>query len=547
MIGRVLSLAGRALLPSARTLRQLAVQSQMRGLPRLARSIDWTAESLWAIGGSGYWNSTNPKRKVLENWKPKRATINRALSHDLPTLVAQGRQLDRATPVYRGLVEGRKAELVGTGIGVEPMTSDAGLNRALRDLWGQQTRKLGALGESLWTLQRIASGEIDVGGSLLWRGLVLPERVADGLIPWCVLNIPSEWYCDNPVCALPNGHQFVAGIEADAIGRGVAAHLKNPDDPSAPGERVLLGRDSKLIFERRWALQANGAPRFDTLVERTLQDDEIVNNEMKAARVAGALAVIVADDELRAAYLAGELPADFMDVDGGTVSIIGAQSKVSSFTHDRPSPNTREWRATVRGDMAAGAGVSRVWCDRDGSQYNFANSKFDQIRSQMMVKPAHDWFGEAVASWPYEQSLPYLMVLAGRPWPSDPISQRRLALHRLVPDVPPELDERAAAQAFETSNRSGIDSRTDFLGRHGKDPVEIAKQIDQEARDDAAKAVERIAAAQMLCDAANKADKTGSLKLHWSHVVTLPGAKTAPGAYLQAANPQPTGDPNANP
>jgi hypothetical protein len=86
------------------------------------------------------------------------------------------------SPVYRGLVEGRKAELVGTGIGIEPMTGDKGLDKVLRDLWNEQASDLGHLGESLWELQRIASGEIDAGGSVLWRGLVLPERIDDGLI-----------------------------------------------------------------------------------------------------------------------------------------------------------------------------------------------------------------------------------------------------------------------------------------------------------------------------------------------------------------------------
>jgi capsid protein len=224
-----------------------------------------------------------------------------------------------------------------------------------------------------------------------------------------------------------------------------------------------------------------------------------------------------------------------MDVEGGTVSIVGSGSKVSSFSHDRPSPNTREWRQTVRGDMAAGASVSRVWTDRDGSAYNFANSKFDQIRTQMMVKPAQDWFGKAVASWPYQQALPYLMIMAGSAWPSDPISQRRLARHRIIPDIPPELDEKSAAEAFKMSNAAGIDSRSDFLSRRGKDPAQISAQIEAEAREDAAKAVERIAVAQQLCDAMNK--KNPNLKLHWSHIVSLPGATSAPGAYLQAAAP----------
>ncbi|MFM2053769.1 MAG: hypothetical protein RL456_1806 [Pseudomonadota bacterium] len=500
------------------------------------RSFDWTAEKIWTGQGAGYWSSTNPLRKVIEGWRPKRASINRALHSDLSTLVAQGRHLDRAMPVYRGLVEGHKAELVGSGIGVEPDTGDKGLDRALRDLWSEVARNIGVHGESLWTLQRMACGEIDNAGGTIWRGLVLPERLdEDMLSPWCILVQEYEWLADAPVSPIDPGNIFTAGVETDRLGRARYLHLRSPDDPFAPGERLPISQ-CKHIFEARWPRQAVGAPRLATLIERTFQDDEIVNNEMKAARVAGALAVIIADDELRAAYLAGNLPPDFMDVEGGTVSIIGSTSKATAFTHDRPSPNTREWRDTVKGDLAAGAGVSRVWTDRDGQRYNFANSKFDQIRSQMMARMQQDWFGDGVASWPYEQSLPWMMLRLGRSMPTSKNELRRLKRHRLVPDIPPELDELSAAKAFEAGSRNGIDSRADFLGRRGRDPEAIAKQIDAEARDDAARAAERIAVAQRLCEELNAKDP--SLKLHWSHIVTLPGAKTAPGAYLQAAAPQ---------
>lgn len=528
---------------SAKALRHMVVASHQQGYTGLARAINWSADALWAAGGSGYWHSTDPKRKVLQGWKPKRATINQALSTDLPTLVAQGRMLDRAAPVYRGLIEGRKAELIGTGIGIEPMTGDKGLDAQIRAMLPEAFASIGLLGESLWELQRIASAEIDAAGSVIWRGLVLPERIEQGLLPWCILSIPREWCTDQPVLPLADGHRFVAGIETNRLGQGVAAHLRNPDDPEARGERVPLGEAARLIFERRWSLQATGSPRLDTLVERTLQDDEIVTNEMKAARVAGALAVIIADDELRKAYLDGDLPSDYLDVEGGTVAIIGSSSKATAFTHDRPSPNTREWRQTVRGDMAAGASVSRVWTDRDGAAYNFANSKFDQIRTQMLVKPAQDWFGDAVASWPYRHILPYILISLGRTWPKNPAEQRRLSRHRLVPDIPPELDEKSAADAFEKGNRNGIASRRGHLERQGKDPDQIAAEIDAEAKDDAAKAAARIADAQRICDALNA--KNPNLKLHWSHIVTLPGAKTAPGAYLQAAAPQTEGNPNA--
>lgn len=522
----------------SRLMRQATLYAADRGWYRTARAADWSAQKIWTMGGKGYWNSTKRGRKMLEGWRPSQATINRAMACDLPTLVAQLRELERVAPAARGVVEGRKAELVGTGIGIAPNTGDTKLDEELQLSWDDACRRMGLLGESLWELQRIASGEIDVAGSVLWRGLVLPERVSQGLLPWCILSLPAEWMSPQPVRPIANSHQFVAGIEADRYGRALFAHIRNPDALGEPGEVIELGEQAKHIFERRWSLQANGTPRLDTLVERLMQDDEIISNEMKASRILGSLAVIVNDDVLREAYLKGELPDEFIGVDSGTVSFVGERSKISAFTHDRPSVNTAVFRENTKGDFAGGAQVSRVWADRDGSKYNLSNSRFDQMRTQMIVKPAQGWFGDAVASWPYTRCLPYMLAGLGRRWPSDRAEQRKLLRHELVPDIPPELDEKASAQAFAMGNQAGIASRADYLSGRGKNPKAIAEQIDREAADDARRAIARITEAQKLCDKANAADTTGKLNLHWSHIVTVAGAKTAPGAYLQAANPQ---------
>ncbi len=151
----------------------------------------------------------------------------------------------------------------------------------------------------------------------------------------------------------------------------------------------------------------------------------------------------------------------------------------------------------------------------------------------MVVKPAQGWFGKRVASWPYQQALPYLMMMAGKPWPKDRFAQRRLMKHNIIPDIPPELDEKAAAEGFKIGRAEGITTRSDFLHGRGKDPKAVAKQRAKEASEDAATAIERIAVAQQLCDKAN-ADNP-NLKLHWSLIVALPGANSAPGAYLQGA------------
>lgn len=517
---------------------------------RLAAALAWRGASLTAAqifqGAMGFWNSTNTKRKVLEGWRPPRGSAIQEILTDLPELIAQGRHLDRTAPVFRGLVEGRKAELVGTGIAVEWDTGDKALDKDLGAAWAEELETIGVYDESLWTLQRQACGEIDVAGSVLWRGLVLPERAQQGRIPWCILALEAEWLAEQPAPeGLATGTQLVRGVEIDQLGRAVAVHLRNPDDLHAPAQRVRI-EEVALAFERRRPRAVLGAPRLGTLIERTLQDDELVISELKAARNGSGIAAVVNDDALAALMNGTDAdgvtrPPDQIDV--GSVAFLPTNAKFNTTTMNRPSASVKDFRGTLRGDMAAGGQVSRVWLDRDGAAYNFSNSKFDAIRTQMMVKPAHDWFGRAVASWPAMQALPWLMMKLGRKMPTDAAALRRLRKHRLLPDVPPELDEAAAAKGFAEGYRQRITTRNEFLSSHGKDPAQIATERDAEELDDARRAIARLAKIQELCVAANQADASGTLDLHWSKVATLPGGEPA----LAAADPAPpaTGPPNA--
>jgi capsid protein len=507
------------------------------GVKLAARSVyDYAIGLGYAfVGSPGHYPSTDPKRKILEDWRPRPATANRAIAPSLTALVAQGRHLDRGTPVYRSMVEGRKSELVGTGIGIDPDTGDTKLNQILKDGFAEFAECAGTLDESLWSLQRMASGEVDNAGAFLWRKLILPERVDQGFIPFTIQALEVEYLTELPVVPVDEGNRFVRGAEIDKLGRLKYVHLRNPDEHFGTGERVAAS-EIHLGFERRRAAMALGEPRLCSLIERNLQDDELVLSELKAARNTSGMSVVISSDELAAAMNGvddEDAPLPPTTIQTGGIAYTPSTTEVTPVSHTRPSSSVKEFRSTLKGDMAGGASISRVWLDRDGAAYNFANSKFDQIRTQMVVRPAHDWFGRGVASWPYEQAVPWILLRAGVPWPKDKREQRRLLKHKIIPDVPPELDEKAAAEGFEKANGQGITSRKDFLAARGKD----IDQVDKDRKDEQARAdqlaVERILAIQAKIAEANKADP--SLKLHWSHVVTMGGASSAPGAYLQAA------------
>ncbi len=73
--------------------------------------------TIGGIFGIGGYNATDPRRKILPHGlRPTQATANELLTASLPLLRAYCRQLERNHPVARGAIEGRIAEIVGTGI-----------------------------------------------------------------------------------------------------------------------------------------------------------------------------------------------------------------------------------------------------------------------------------------------------------------------------------------------------------------------------------------------------------------------------------------------
>ena len=486
--------------------------------------------------GSNAYPSTDPRRTILDGWRPA-PTTPWQLTWDLSQLIAQGRHLDRTTPVFRGLVEGRKAELVGTGIACEPDTGDPRINRLLKSRIDHWLATIGTNEESIWTLQRMASGDIDTAGSFLWRWVDLPDRLEKGQCPHCLLPLEAEWLSEIPVEAIPDNHTFVRGVLLDHHGRTVAVDLVNPDNFGSIGEGERVPIDQIILgFERRRARQALGEPRLVTLIERTLQDDEMVVSELKAARNAQATSMIIRSDELVPRVPGGREgrgdPIAPETIPVGSIAYVPRDTEIFAHQHNRPSASVREFRQTIRGDMAAGGQVSRVWTDRDGSAYNFANSKFDQIRTQQMVKPAHDWFGTLVATKVYEALVPWAMLAEGLDWPTDPLEQRRLCKHKLIPDVPPELDESSAVKGFEDGFRNRVTSRETFIGTRGRDAAEVSQQIDKELTADGLAAIERAKTLQAACEKANAASP--GLNLHWTQVVPK---------MLDASDPDMTTDP----
>jgi len=433
-------------------------------------------------GGKAYgaYYSTDPRRKATDI-RGTGGTANDTIGCDVHLLARQLRYLERNNSTVRALVEGHKADIVGTGISIIPDTGDDRLNQELQAAWGEQRETIGVNGESDVQISRMWVGEVDLTGNILCRYITVADRLDRGLIPIAAMPIPLEWLSKEPVGDVADSNSFVAGIEYDRIARPVAYHIANPH--GGDGERVPADQ-IQHAYEIRQPMQSLGEPRLAPVIERAHQRGELIDVELTAASRANTWS----------SYLKSDAPIEALDddkdVDGDgddayiTEFPLGAHANLAPgddlaiVKSELPNLDVAEFAAAINGDLAAAGQSARVWLDRDGSQYNFANSRFDQIRSNMVTKPFQKWFGREAVGRLYVEAAPYLMAMIGRPWPRDPEAQRRLSRFRVQPDVPPETDERAAAETLATLLENDGITLEEWHGSRGRDWRQV---IDQRA------------------------------------------------------------------
>ena len=320
------------------------------------------------------------------------------------------------------------------------------------------------------------------------------------------------------------------------MGRPIAYHLADPNNVSlgnvTTGERVL----AKYIvhgFEKRRPFQSQGEPILAPLVERLQQEEDLVKIELQAARIVSNFAVAITsefhpddtDEDTTE-------PQAVVDISPGTVTRLYPGEKAEAFQSQRPNQLIEAFRRMLRGDLAAAGRCARKWLDRDYASATFMNTRMEQNDSKRMHKPTQNWLGRHIASRPYLEALPWILLKIGQAMPADGPGKKKLSGHKIQPDLPEYVDPLADGQAAIQNVGGGLSTMQDECSSRGKDYAEITKQRTREAIQADAAVVERLAALAATIAEAKK--KTPELELDWSQVITLAGATSAPGAYLDA-------------
>jgi lambda family phage portal protein len=482
----------------------------------------WT-KTMTFLGLGGY-STTESSNKITRDFRPsQRSALDLAVS-DLPTVRAQGRQLDRIHGPARAATEAIAANIVGSGIALHPDTGDEVTDKKLLDAWNTWIETCGINGETLWQLQTQAARELAPVGEFIWRIVVIPDAEV-GTIPLRVMPLESEWLAQYPGTSQEQNTTFAAGKELDKFGRAVATHLEDPNGRWPGVERV----PEKWIihgFEPRRAVMVRGEPWLAPVIQTMLQERRLVDAELRSAENTAGMAAAITQKDAEALATDDGAGSTEINIGVGSVFSLNPGEDIKTLSHTRPAQQIAPFREMLAGDEAGALRIGKRWLNRDVSKANYSSLRADMLDSERLLGPTREWFGHKTAGKLYQAVLPYLALMAGIPVP------KRKA-YRLLPDGQPYVDPGKDIAAATSAINGKLSNYESEISKRGGDYRQVWAQANKEQVEMAVAEIDRITEIQRKINDANNA--VPGLNLNWAQIATIGGAASAPGAYLQAA------------
>jgi lambda family phage portal protein len=425
---------------------------------------------------SSTWNSLGSWINTYDAVDPRNQTMRGVIARpasaaDLVTSIPYIRNLcrnyERNNATVRAATEGLVANIVGSGIYIEPDTGDPDTDEKIRAEWLDYIRDCFMNGMGLYEAETLACREVIVAGEALWRPIIDMERVKAGRIPLCFLPLEPEWLGDSGQTIVGNNEGYVGGITLDDYARPVTYNLTTP---SGKTERV----PAKMmihIFEKRRSLQIRGEPWFAPILNTLHQEKDLVVAELEAAKnTAGYAAAITTNGGIP--YDVDEKGSPTRDINIGSVLELQPGENIQLLSHTRPSQQIKPFRDMLRGDESGALRIGRRWLDRDIGNANYSSMRADMMDNDRLLGPVRTWFGNQSAGMVYKMVLPYLAIKAGVKLPRNN--------YRLVPDGQPYVDPLKDAQAAASNIAFGLSTYEIEIGKRGGDYKAIWKKLAEE-------------------------------------------------------------------
>lgn len=425
--------------------------------------------STWNSLGSmiGTYDATDPRNLAMRG-TIARPTSAADLVNTQPVLRNLCRNLERNNTTVRAATEALVANVVGSGIALEPDTGDEVVDAKIRVEWNDFIRDCGINGECLYELQSLGFREVVVAGESLVRVVIDEARSKRDRIPLCVLPLEPEWLGAIGNTVTGNNEGFVGGIELDQYARPKTYHLTSPSGQieKVPAEKIIH------CFERRRALQIRGEPWFAPILTTIHQEKDLITAELEAAKnTAGFAAAITSHGG--APLDLDEKGSNVRNIQLGSVLDLLPGEDVKMLSHTRPSQQIAPFRDMLRGDEAGALRIGKRWLNRDISDANYSSMRADMLDNDRLLGPVREWYGHQYVGKLYKIVLPYLAIRAGVPVP-------KRDTYRLVPDGQPYVDPLKDAQAAAYNIAFGLSTYEKEIGKRGGDFKQVWTQLAKE-------------------------------------------------------------------
>jgi lambda family phage portal protein len=441
------------------------VAQELRGGRSLFSAIftsSWNSLGSWL----GTYDAADP-RNVAMRGVIARPVSAADLAVSTPYIRNLCRNYERNNSTVRAMTEGIVANVVGSGIALEPDTGDPAVDEKIREVWDEYIRDCFVDGMGLYAGQTLAMRDTVVAGEAIWRFVV--DATDGDKIPLKILPLEAEWLGDSGQTVVGMNSGYVGGVKIDQLGRPISYSLYSPSGVMEEVPAAMVAH----IFERRRALQIRGEPWYAPILTTLRQEKDLVTSELEAAKNTSGFAAAITTN--------GGLPPDMdekgdvtRDIRLGSVLELQQGEDIKLLNHTRPSQQIAPFRDMLRGDMAGACRIGRRWIDRDVSQANYTSTRVDMLDQERLTGPVREWFGHATAGKLYEKVLPYLAIKAGVAMPRDN--------YRLVPDGQPYVDPLKDAQAAAMAIEFGLSTFEQEVGKRGGDYKQIWAKLAEEKK-----------------------------------------------------------------
>ena len=453
-----------ALKPRKYSFAERFVIEQKRGRSFLGALFTSTWNTL-GVGSMAY-DATDPRNSSLRG-QFYRPTTHADLVNNIPALRNICRSFERNNSTVRAIVEGLVANVIGSGIGLEPDTGDDEVNDKIRAEWNKYIRYCGIDGTGLYQLQQVAFRDIVIGGEALARLVIEEDRNREKKIPLAILPLEPEWLGGDGMTLSAQNNTEMGGVILDDYGRPKAYRLMSPQGilEEIPARMVLHA------FERRRSMQVRGEPWLAPILTTLRQEKDLVQIELEAAKNSSAYAVAIMTPGGQASEM-DEMGRAVRNIQPGTVAELLPGEQIQMLQSNRPAQQIAEFRKMLRGDEAAACKLGQRWLDRDVSGANYSSMRADMLDQEKLIGPCREWFGHQYVGKLYKAVLPYLALKAGVSLPSSD--------YRLIPDGQPYVDPLKDAQAGAMAIAFGLSTFEEECGKRGKDWKQVMEQKKRE-------------------------------------------------------------------